>query len=128
MAVYYQAERIQFTMSNNDLVFLDAGIFIGALLSQDPRHEEARPIVEAARCGILLACTSVGVLSKVYAPLTWIGSQPPQSPKITSEAVRLLVDKPSQIVVLETNLQASLKMLEIASVEQLTARRIHQKR
>ncbi|EDZ96024.1 hypothetical protein AmaxDRAFT_1061 [Limnospira maxima CS-328] len=41
-------------MSNPDLVFLDAGIFIGALLSQDPRHSEARPIVESARCGTLL--------------------------------------------------------------------------
>lgn len=50
MAMYHQAGRMQFTMSNNDLVFLDAGIFIGALLSQDPRHTEARPIVEAARC------------------------------------------------------------------------------
>lgn len=115
-------------MSKNDLVFLDAGIFIGALLSQDPRHAEARPIVEAARCGRLLACTSVGVLSEVYAALTWIGSQPPQPPKIASEAVRLLVDEPSQIIVLETNLQASLKMLEIASVQQLTARRIHDAR
>lgn len=115
-------------MSKNDLVFLDAGIFIGALLSQDPRHTEARPIVEAARCGRLLACTSVGVLSEVYAALTWIGSQPPQPPKIASEAVRLLVDEPSQIIVLATNLQASLKMLEIASVQQLTARRIHDAR
>ncbi len=36
-------------MSKMDLVFLDAGVFIGALLSGDPRHTEARPIVEAAR-------------------------------------------------------------------------------
>ena len=41
-----------------DLVFLDAGIFIGALLKNDERHEEARPIVEAARSGKFLACTS----------------------------------------------------------------------
>ena len=116
------------TRIKTDLVFLDAGIFIGALLSQDPRHSEARPIVEAARCGTLLACTSVGVLSEVYAALTWTGSQPPQTPKIASEAVRLLVDEPSQIVVLETNFTASMKMLEIAAAQQLTARRIHDAR
>lgn len=63
-----------------DLVFLDAGIFIGALCSGDPRHDEARKIVEAARRGELAACTSVGVLSEVYAALTWTGAQPPQTP------------------------------------------------
>jgi predicted nucleic acid-binding protein len=47
-------------------IFYDAGLFIGALLSGDPRHAEARPIVEAARRGELAACTSVGVLSEVY--------------------------------------------------------------
>ncbi len=115
-------------MSKTELVFLDAGIFIGALLNQDPRHSEARPIVEAARCGNLLACTSVGVLSEVYAALTWSGSQPPQAPKNAGQAVRLLVDKPSQIVVLETNFPASMKMLEIAASQNLTARRIHDAR
>lgn len=92
MGMYPRDGKTLSTMSKTDLVFLDAGIFIGALLSQDPRHSEARPIVEAARCGTLLACTSVGVLSEVYAALTWTGSQPPQPPKIASEAVRLLVD------------------------------------
>ena len=29
--------------------FLDAGVFIGALLQVDPRHGEARPLVDAAR-------------------------------------------------------------------------------
>lgn len=43
-------------------------------------------------------------------------------------AVRMLVEKPSQIVVLETNLSASMKMLEIAAKRKLTARRIHDAR
>ncbi|MCL1466180.1 type II toxin-antitoxin system VapC family toxin [Argonema galeatum] len=110
------------------LVFLDAGILIGALLSGDPRHAEARPIVEAARRGELAACTSAGVLSEVYAALTWIGAQPPQTPELASQAARLLVEPPSAIVVLPTNLQATLKMLEIASNRRLTARRIHDAR
>jgi predicted nucleic acid-binding protein len=38
-------------------IFLDAGIFIGALLSGDPRHLEARLLVEMARQGELLTCT-----------------------------------------------------------------------
>jgi predicted nucleic acid-binding protein len=44
-------------VSIENIVFLDAGIFIGALLSGDSRHAEARPIVEAARRGEILACT-----------------------------------------------------------------------
>jgi len=111
-----------------DLVFLDAGIFIGALLKNDERHEEARPIVEAARSGKFLACTSVGILSEVYAALTWSGTNPPQSPSTTSYAVRLLVEAPSKIQILDTNLKAGMMMLEIAAAHNLTARRIHDAR
>ena len=110
------------------LVFLDAGVFIGALCSGDYRHAEARYIVEAARRGELNACTSVGVLSEVYAALTWVGAQPPQTPEVAELCVRALVEKPSKIVVLDTNFQASLKMLEIAANRGLTARRIHDAR
>ncbi|WP_254564029.1 hypothetical protein [Oscillatoria sp. HE19RPO] len=39
-----------------------------------------------------------------------------------------MVEKPSQILVLETNFQASMKMLEIADSQNLTARRIHDAR
>lgn len=113
---------------NSDLIFLDAGIFIGALLSGDSRHAEARAIVEMARRGELNACTSVGVLSEVYAALTWVGTQPPQSPEEASQAVRLLVESPSAIRVLETNLEAGLKMLELASNHNLRARRVHDAR
>lgn len=111
-----------------DAVFLDAGIFLGALLSGDPRHFEARQIVEAARRGEFAACTSVGVLSEVYAALTWIGTQPPQTPAVASNAIRLLLEEPSTIGVLETSLEAGLKMLELAANHNLTARRIHDAR
>ena len=63
-------------MNPAERVFLDAGLFIGALLAGDPRHAEARGIVEAARRGELAACTSVGVLAEVYAALTWVGALP----------------------------------------------------
>jgi hypothetical protein len=79
------------------------------LLSGDSRHTEARPIVEAARQGNFAACTSVGVLAEVYAALTWAGAQPPQTPEMASHAVRLLVENPSAIRVLETGLDAGKK-------------------
>jgi predicted nucleic acid-binding protein len=126
--MYQRVGKRESTNIEMTLVFFDAGMFIGALLSGDPRHAEARPIVEAARRGELTACTSVGVLSEVYAALTWIGAQPPQTPLVASQAVRLLVEPPSAIVVLPTNLQATLKMLEIAANRKLTARRIHDAR
>ena len=37
-------------MNHDDRVLFDAGMFIGALLKNDPRHAEARPLVEAASC------------------------------------------------------------------------------
>jgi predicted nucleic acid-binding protein len=116
------------SMNTEDIVFLDAGIFIGALLSGDSRHSEARPIVEAARRGEISACTSVGVLAEVYAALTWVGAQPPQTPQIAANAVRLLVANPSAIQVLDTTLDAGLKMLELAAKHTLTARRVHDAR
>jgi predicted nucleic acid-binding protein len=116
------------SMNIEEIVFLDAGIFIGALLSGDPRHSEARPIVEAAHRGEILACTSVGVLAEVYAALTWVGTQPTQTPQIAANAVRLLVANPSAIKVLDTTLEAGLKMLELATNHNLTARRVHDAR
>ncbi len=71
-------------MTTAERVFLDAGLFIGALLRDDPRHAEARGIVEAARHGELAACTSVGVLAEVYAALTWVGAQPPHPPEVAA--------------------------------------------
>ena len=115
-------------MSPTDWVFLDAGLFIGALLSGDSRHTEARPIVEAARRGEFAACTSVGILAEVYAALTWIGAQPTQTPEVASHAVNLLVTNPSEIRVLETGVDAGKKILELAANYRLTARRIHDAR
>jgi len=39
-------------------VLIDAGVFIGALLKGDARHAEARLLVEQARRGEFLSCTT----------------------------------------------------------------------
>lgn len=116
------------TNESGSWIFFDAGLFIGGLLNGDSRYAEAYPLVEAARRGELAVCTSAGVLSEVYAALTWVGSQPPQTPQVASQAIKLLVEAPSAIRVLETNLTAALKMLELAANHQLTARRVHDAR
>lgn len=81
-------------------VLIDAGMFIAALLKGDPRHAEARPLVEQVREGGLPACTTAGILSEVYGALTWEKAEPRHSPTDAAEAVRLLVEPPSAIVVL----------------------------
>lgn len=114
--------------NSKPLILFDAGVFIGALLRGDPRHAEARPIVEAARRGACAACTTVGILSEVYAALTWVGAQPPHSPEEAAYAVRLLIEPPSALQVLADGATAGLKMLELAERHRLTARRIHDAR
>jgi len=113
---------------NPNKVLFDAGLFIGALLAGDIRHTEARPLVESARRGELAVCTTTGILSEVYAALTWIQAQPSHSPEAAANAVRLLVEPPSAIEVLSESLDATLKMLELAEKHGLTARRIHDAR
>lgn len=115
-------------MANADPVFVDAGLFIGALLGDDPRHPESRPLVESARRGEISWCTSAGVLAEVYAALTWVGAQPAQLPDIAAEAVRLLVVEPSAIRVLDTGRAAGLRMLDLARRYSLTGRRVHDAR
>ena len=115
-------------MNRYDSILFDAGMFIGALLRGDPRHAEARPLVEAARRGDLVVCTTTSILSEVYAALTWIKAQPPHSPTEAATAVRSLVESPSEIAVLSDGLEASLKMLELSGKHGLTARRIHDAR
>lgn len=115
-------------MVSSELIFLDAGLFIGALMGADRRHPEARPLVEAARRGEWMACTSVGVLAEVFAALTWVGAQPPQSAEVAVRAIRLLVEEPSRLRVLDTTWPAGLKMFQLAERYQLTARRIHDAR
>lgn len=115
-------------MSRTDSVFLDAGLFIGALLVGDPRHAEARTIVEAARRGEHPACTSVGVLAEVYAALTWVGALPPHQPAEAAAAVRALTQAPSRIAVLSTDRAAGERMLNLVERHRLTARRVHDAR
>jgi predicted nucleic acid-binding protein len=109
-------------------VLFDAGIFIGALLTGDSRHAEARPLVEAARRGDMLACTTTGVLSEVYAALTWQQTQPPHDPDQAAEAVRRLVEPPSMIQILADGQDVVIRMLELAASHQLRARRVHDAR
>jgi len=114
--------------TEDEYVLFDAGVFIGALLSGDPRHAEARPLVEAARRGDMPACTTTGILSEVYAALTWQQAQPPHDPEQAAEAVKLLVEPPSMIQVLPDSREAALRMLELAAKHQLRARRVHDAR
>ena len=108
--------------TEGEYTLFDAGVFIGALLTGDARHAEARPLVEAARRGELLVCTTTGVLSEVYAALTWQQAQPPHDPEQAAQAVRLLVEPPSMIHVLADNQQSALRMLDLAASHQLRAR------
>jgi predicted nucleic acid-binding protein len=109
-------------------IFLDAGIFIGALLKGDKRHTEARAIVESARRLEFIACTSAGVLSEVYGALTWAQADPPHSPSKAEQAITALVEPPSAIRVLGDGLGVSLRTLKMAASHNLTARRIHDAR
>src|SRR5262249_12147125 len=109
-------------------VILDAGLFIGALLIGDPRHAEARPIVEAARRGELTACTTTGILSEVIAALTWQHAQPRHTPKQASDAVRLLIEIPSQLHILPDGPEQAVRMIGLCETHQLRARRVHDAR
>jgi predicted nucleic acid-binding protein len=114
--------------TEEEYVLFDASVFIGALLTGDSRHIEARPLVEAARRGDVLACTTTGILSEVYAALTWQQAQPPHDPKQAAEAVRLLVEPPSMIRILPDGQDVALRMVELAASHQLRARRVHDAR
>src|SRR5262245_22052745 len=106
-------------------MLFDAGIFIGPLLAGVPRHADARPLVEQARQWILLVCTSAGILSEVYGVLTWERAEPRQDPATAAEAVRLLVEPPSAVIVLREDLEVGLRTLALAAMHQLSGRRIH---
>ena len=109
-------------------VFLDAGMFIGALLKGDRRHAEARLWVERARMGTLPACTTASVLSEVYGALTWEKAEPRHEPSEAANAVRLLVEPPSAIEVLDEDRGVIFRALELAAIYELRARRIHDAR
>ncbi len=110
----------------SECILMDAGVFIGALLKGDPRHAEALPLVEAARQGT--ACTTTGILSEVYGALTREKAEPRHDPIQAAEAVRLLVEPPSALVVLSEGLEVGWRMLELAARHRLTGRRIHDAR
>ena len=114
--------------TEDEYVLFDAGVFIGALLTGDSRHAEARPLVKAARRGDVLACTTTGILSEVYAALTWQQAQPPHDPEQAGEAVRLLVEPPSMIRILSDDQEVAIRMLKLAASHQLSARRVHDAR
>jgi len=116
------------TNEPGDPVLFDAGVFIGALLRGDPRHNEARPIAEAARRGEIQACTTPSILSEVYGALTWEKAQPCHSPEEAATAVRLLVEAPSAIQVLEVGPSVAFLALELAAEHGLRARRVHDAR
>jgi len=106
----------------------DAGLFIGALLDDDPRHLEAFPLVTDAVAGKIHVCTTSSVLSEVYAALTWHLAQPPHTPQEAAKIMSALIKLPSAIRILPDSPETSLKMLELAAAHNLTARRIHDAR
>jgi predicted nucleic acid-binding protein len=114
--------------NRDDRTFLDAGLFIGAIMIGDPRGPEAYPIVVAARLGDFPACTSVGVLSEVYAALTWAGTVHPHPPDVAARTVTSLIEPPSDIVVLADGLGVAMRHLRLAETHHLTGRRIHDAR
>lgn len=101
---------------------------IGGLLSGDSRHAEAYPLVEAARTGQIRACTTTGILSEVYAALTWQQALPRHSPEQAAQSIRELIEPPSAIRVLPDGYAAALLMADLAAKHNLTARRIHDAR
>jgi predicted nucleic acid-binding protein len=109
-------------------VLIDAGVFIGALLKGDGRHGEARPLVERARRGEFLSCTTASILSEVYGALTWEKAEPRHDPSEAARAVRSLVEPPSAIAVLSEDQTIVLRTLELAATHHLTARRVHDAR
>jgi predicted nucleic acid-binding protein len=111
--------------TQSEYVLFDAGMLIGALLFADSRQREARTLVEAARRGELFACATTGILSEVYAALTWQQAAPPQEPAQAAQAVRLLIEPPSMILILDDGLEGARRMLDLAASHHLRARRVH---
>lgn len=74
------------------------------------------------------ACTTTSILSEVYGALTWEHAVPRHAPAEAAEAVRLLVEPPSAIVVLMSGIAVALLTLTLAAKYQLTARRVHDAR
>jgi predicted nucleic acid-binding protein len=112
----------------SEFAFLDAGVLIGALSRGDPRHPEAFSIVESVRRGGIRACTSSGILSEVYAALTWQGACPCHEPGEAAKAVWSLMAPPSELVIADCGLDATRVMLDMAVAHGLRTRDIHDAR
>ena len=109
--------------------FFDAGLFIGALLDQDPRHAEALPLVEAARRGELPVCTSTGILAEVYVHLTNERATPQHTPAEAQAAILRLIEPPSAVrIVAEKGLDTAVRMLRLAEVNGLRSKNVHDAR
>lgn len=111
-----------------DDILLDAGLFIGALLKNDPRHAWAVKVVNGARLGHFSGVTTIGILSETYAALTWEGAVPPHAPDVAAQAVLAIVEAPSQIRLLGETADVLPRMLAIAKAQDLRARRVHDAR
>jgi predicted nucleic acid-binding protein len=105
--------------------FFDAGVLIGALLSQDLRHAEALPLVEAARRGDWAACTSTGILAEVYVHLTNERASPPHTPAEAQAASLRLIEPPSALrIVAENGFETALHMLSLAEANGLRSKNV----
>ena len=94
----------------------------------DVRHDEARTLVERARRGELVSCTTASILSEVYGALTWEKAEPRHDPLEAASAVR----STGRIAVcyrsLERRSDCHPRALELAAMHRLTARRVHDAR
>lgn len=112
----------------DERILLDAGLLIAVILRGDTRHTEARLLVQQARYGQVPTCTTVSILSELYAALTWVQAKPRHSPREAALAVRSLIDRPSSIMVLNEGRDVALRAMGLAAKHGLTARRIHDAR
>ena len=109
-------------------IFFDTSLPITALCERDARYAEAAPLVEAAREGSLDACIDASVLSEVYGALTWERTLDRVRPAEALRSIRLPLEPPAAIRILDSGFAAALKALELAAAHGLTARRVHDAR
>ena len=112
----------------DERILLDAGVLIAALLKGDARHAEARLLVQQARYGEVLTCTTASILSELYAALTWVQAKPRHGPREAALAVLSLVEGSSSITVLSEGSNVALRTMDLAAEYGIMARRIHDAR
>ncbi len=105
-----------------EYALLDTGVLTAALLPNHPHHVEAKALVDAVCGGVLAGCTTSGALGGLYASLSRTGGM---SREEIARKVRGLVEPPSALLVLISGLEASLKMLELASRHALSPERLN---